>query len=178
MTTSNLSRFKAALAAVLAATIFATLMAAPVSAEMVLHRGTGGEPSTLDPHHATGTWENDIIGDLFLGLMTEDAAGNPILGAAESWSVSADGTVYTFVLRQDGRWSDGVPVTSEDFVFAMRRILAPETAAAYASILYPIKNAESLNSGALVGMENLGVQAIDDYTLQITLENPTPYFIT
>ena len=73
--------------------------------------------------------------------MTEDIAGNPILGAAESWSVSADGTVYTFTLRKDGFWSDGVPVTSEDFVFGMRRILAPETAAAYASILYPIKNA-------------------------------------
>ena len=110
--------------------------------------------------------------------MTEDIAGNPILGAAESWSVSADGTVYTFTLRKDGFWSDGVPVTSEDFVFGMRRILAPETAAAYASILYPIKNAEALNSGTLAGMENLGVQAIDDYTLQITLENPTPYFIT
>ena len=69
-------------------------------------------------------------------------------------------------------------MTSEDFVFGMRRILAPEIAAAYASILYPIKNAEALNSGTLAGMENLGVQAIDDYTLQITLENPTPYFIT
>jgi oligopeptide transport system substrate-binding protein len=97
-------------------------------------------------------------------------------GAAESWTVSDDGTVYTFKLR-DHTWSDGTPVSADDFVFALRRILMPETAAKYASLLYPIKNAEELNSGAMQGMENLGVRAVDAKTLEITLKAPTPYFV-
>ena len=113
---------------------------------------------------------------MFMGLATEDAEAKAVPGAAESWQVSDDGLVYTFKLR-DHQWSDGEKVTAEDFVFAYRRILDPSFPAKYASILYPIKNAEALKSGELEGMENLGVRAIDDMTLEITLENPTPYLI-
>lgn len=141
-----------------------------------LRIANSGEPDTLDPHHASGVWENRIIGDMFLGLATEAADASVIPGAAESWEVSDDGTVYTFKLR-DHSWSDGEPVKADDFVFALRRILAPETAAKYASILYPIKNAEALNEGATEGMDQLGVRAIDDKTLEVTLESPTSYFI-
>lgn len=141
-----------------------------------LHVGNAGEPDTLDPHHASGTWENRVIGDMFMGLTTEAADGTVIPGAAESWTVSDDGTVYTFTLR-DHTWSDGTPVTTDDFVFALRRILDPETAAEYASILYTIKNAQALNEGTMEGMENLAVRAVDAKTLEITLENPAPYFI-
>jgi oligopeptide transport system substrate-binding protein len=141
-----------------------------------LRIANAGEPDTLDPHHASGTWENRIIGDVFLGLTTEAADGSVIPGAAESWQVSDDGLVYTFTLR-DHTWSDGTPVTADDFVFALRRILDPAQAAEYASLLYTIKNAKALNEGALEGMDQLGVRAQGPKTLEITLEGPTPYFI-
>jgi oligopeptide transport system substrate-binding protein len=141
-----------------------------------LRIANSGEPDSLDPHHVEGTWENRIIGDMFMGLTTEAADGSVIPGAAESWQVSDDGTVYTFKLR-DHTWSDGTPVTADDFVFALRRILDPAQAAEYASLLYTIKNAKPLNEGTMEGMDQLGVRALDPQTLEITLEGPTPYFI-
>ena len=89
----------------------------PLSAEVVLHRGNSTEPDTLDPHRAADTWENNIIGDMFLGLTTEAVDGTSIPGAAISWTVSEDGLVYTFALREGAVWSDGMPVTAGDFVF-------------------------------------------------------------
>ena len=148
----------------------------PALAAGELRIANSGEPDTLDPHHVSGVWENRIVGDVLMGLTTEAADGSVIPGAAESWEVSDDGTVYTFTLR-DHDWSDGTPVTAEDFVFALRRILDPAEAAEYASLLYTIKNARALNEGAMEGMEQLGVEAVDDRTLQITLENSTPYFV-
>lgn len=142
-------------------------------AKVVFHRGNSAEPSTLDPHRASGTWENNIIGDLFMGLMTENAEGEPVAGAAASWETSDDGLVWTFTLREH-TWSDGVPVTAEDFAYAYRRILEPETAARYASILYPIKNARAVNSGE-TDSDQLGVRAVDERTFQITLEYPAPF---
>jgi oligopeptide transport system substrate-binding protein len=141
--------------------------------EIVLNRGNAAEPFTLDPHQAGGTWENDIIGDMLMGLTTEAADATPIPGAAESWETSEDGLTWTFHLREH-TWSDGVPVTAEDFVFAWQHILAPETAAAYAYFLYPIRNAEAVNSG-VARPEELGVRAADDKTLVVELEHPAPY---
>ncbi|QQK65434.1 peptide ABC transporter substrate-binding protein [Cobetia sp. cqz5-12] len=135
-----------------------------------------GEPASLDPQQISGTWENDVVGDLFEGLVTEAADGERIPGAAESWNISEDGKTYTFTLRQDGKWSDGEPVTAEDFVFALKRIMTPENASDYAYILYPIKNAKAINSGE-AEPDTLGVRAVDDHTLEITLERPTPYFL-
>ena len=160
-----------------AATLAAVLMAGggQAIAESVLRVGNMGEPASLDPHYVSGTWENRIVGDMFLGLTTEGPDGKTVPGAAESWTVSSDGMVYTFKLRSHS-WSDGTPVTAEDFAYAMRRILRPDTAAEYASLLYTIKNAEAVNSGK-AKPEELGVRAIDASTLEITLEGPTPYFI-
>ncbi len=140
---------------------------------LTLHRGNSAEPLSLDPHQASGTWENNIIGDMFIGLFTENAAGEPIPGMAENWTTSEDGLTWTFTLR-DAKWSDGVPVTANDFVYSFRRILNPETLAQYASLLFAIKNAEAVNSGKLPG-DKLGVRAIDDHTLEIKLEYPAPY---
>ena len=109
-------------------------------AAKTLSRGNGAEPYSLDPHRAVMTAENNIIGDMIMGLYTEDANARPILGAAESVDTSADGLTWTFKIRSH-TWSDGVPVTAEDFVFAFRRVLDPNTAAEYASVLYPIKHA-------------------------------------
>ncbi|WP_233342109.1 peptide ABC transporter substrate-binding protein [Marinicauda pacifica] len=143
------------------------------SDSVVLHRGNMAEPFSLDPHKASGTWENDIIGDMFIGLFTEDAEGEPVPGMAESWEVSDDGLIWTFRLRE-ASWSDGEPVTAHDFEYALRRILDPATLANYASLLYPIKNAEAVNKGDLTP-EELGVRAVDDLTLEIELEFPAPY---
>ena len=140
-----------------------------------LNRGNGAEPYTLDPHLATGDWENNIIGDMFVGLMTEAADGTPMPGAAESFASSADGLTYTFRLR-DHSWSDGTPVTAADFVYSLRRVLTPQTAAQYASNLYPIRNARAVNTGKLPP-EKLGVRALDDRTLEISFHFQVPYIV-
>ena len=153
--------------------LIALFAAAPASAEKHLYRGNAGEPKSLDPHRATGTWENHIIGDMFQGLYTEDATANPILGAADSVTTSTDGLKWTFHIRPH-TWSDGKPVTSSDFLFAFRRILDPASAAEYREILYPIKNAEKVSYGTLPPA-SLGISAPDPQTLIIELENPAPY---
>ena len=134
-----------------------------------------GEPASLDPHKVSGTWENYVVGDMFVGLTTENQKCEPIPGVAESWTISKDGKTYVFKLRKS-QWSDGTPFTANDFVFSMQRILLPETAAEYASLLYIIKGAEALNKGETKA-ETLGVKAIDDYTLEIQLTGPAPYFL-
>lgn len=138
-----------------------------------LNRGNGAEPDTLDPHKAQGNWENNIVGDMFMGLMTEDEAGNAVPGAALSYSASADGLVYTFRLR-DHLWSDGTPVTAQDYVFSFRRIADPGTAAQYVSILYPIRNMQEAAEGKLPP-DTVGVRALDDKTLQIEFRFQVPY---
>lgn len=149
------------------------LGASAAEAAKVLKRGNGAEPYSLDPHRAVMTAENNIIGDLLLGLYTDDMDGHPILGAADGVDVSKDGLTWTFKIRKHN-WSDGTPVTSADFVYAYQRVLAPETAAEYASVLYPIKNALAYNKGS-VKKDKLGVSAPDPSTLVITLEHPAPY---
>jgi oligopeptide transport system substrate-binding protein len=98
------------------------------SDRVLLNRGNNAEPLSLDPHKASGTWENNIIGDMFLGLFTDDPDGAPIPGMAESWDVSEDGLTWTFTLRE-ATWSDGEPVKASDFVFAWQRIATPTTGA-------------------------------------------------
>lgn len=145
----------------------------PAFAAKVLNRGNGAEPYSIDPHRAISTAENNVIGDMFIGLYTEDAAGKPELGAAQSVETSKDGLTWTFKLRPHN-WSDGTPVTAEDFVFAFRRVLDQKTAAEYASVLYPIKNALAVNEGKMP-VEKLGVSAPDAATVVITLEHPAPF---
>ena len=139
-----------------------------------LQIGNGAEPLSLDPHQASGTWENRIIGDMLQGLTTDDPQGRPIPGMATEWSTSPDGLVWTFKLR-DAKWSDGQPVTAADFVFAWQRIMTTTPPAKYASILYVIKNAEKIYDGRIKDVTQLGVRAIDAKTLEVTLEHPAPY---
>ncbi len=144
------------------------------SSETTFRRGVGSNPDSVDPHKAQGTWENDVIGDMFVGLFTEDAKSQPIPGVVESWTVSEDQLTWTFKLRQT-KWSDGEPLTAKDFEYALRRLEDPTTlGAVYASVQYPIKNAQAVNGGSLP-LDQLGVKTIDDYTLEIKLEYPAPY---
>ena len=127
-------------------------------------------------HLAEGIPSSHILRDLFEGLTTESPDGRIIPGAASRWNVSRDGLVYTFYLRRDGAWSNGDGLTSEDFVYSLRRSANPETASNYANILYPIENAREVLSGELT-VDALGVTSLDRFTLQITLNAPTPYFL-
>lgn len=140
----------------------------------MLRRGISANPDTLDPHKASAQWENIVIGDMFEGLFVTAADGTPQLGTATQYTVSDDQLTWTFQLREDAIWSDGAPLTADDFVFAFHRLQAPETAAQYASLLWVVKNAAAVNRGDLPADE-MGIRAIDEHTVEITLEYPAPY---
>jgi oligopeptide transport system substrate-binding protein len=137
----------------------------------------GAEPETLDPALITGQPEGRIANALFEGLMKFDAAAIPQPGVAERWEISRDGMTYVFHLRKNARWSNGDPVTAFDFVNSWRRTLAPETASEYAYQLHYIKNGRAFNEAALEDFSQVGVRALDPHTLEVRLENPTPFFI-
>jgi oligopeptide transport system substrate-binding protein len=137
----------------------------------------GAEPETLDPAMITGQPEGRIAYALFEGLTAYDQNGEPRPGVAERWDLSADGRVYTFHLRNNARWSNGDPVTARDFVAAWHRTLRPETAAEYAYQLHYIRNARAYNEGTLKDFAQVGLRAVDPATLEVTLENPTPFWI-
>lgn len=138
-----------------------------------LRRGISAKVQTLDPHKSSAQWENIIIGDMLIGLTTDDADGEPVPGMATHWETDETGTVWTFHLG-DYVWSDGVPVTANDFVYAFRRLQQPEIASQYASMLWLVKNGQKVNEGELPP-EELGARAIDDKTFELTLEHPAPY---
>ncbi|GMR05508.1 MAG: ABC transporter substrate-binding protein [Gammaproteobacteria bacterium] len=151
-------------------------LAAGTKASNILHRGNSTEPVTLDPHQSEDVSSGNILRDLFEGLVTEDAAGNLIPGAAEKWTISEDGLTYTFKLRTCLAWSNGEALSAADFIFSLRHALDPDTAAPMASLLLPIKNArEVMNSNMPV--EKLGIEMPDAHTLIIKLEQPTPWFL-
>jgi len=153
--------------------LLAAITAAPASALTVLNRGNNGEIKSLDPHFIDGLNESNVDGDLLIGLLTMDPTAAPIAGAATGWSTSPDGLVWTFHLREHV-WSDGRPVSAQDFVFAWQRLLDPRTGAAYAYNLWVVKNAHAISQGKLAPSA-LGVRAADDRTLIVTLEHPAPY---
>ena len=142
----------------------------------VLHWGNAAEPQSLDPHKSEGVSSSNIQRDLFEGLINEARDGEVIPGAAESWEISEDGRTYTFTLRRNARWSNDDPVVADDFVYSLRRSLDPATLSRYTFILHPILNARAVAAGQRP-ITDLGVRALDDYTLEIRLEDPTPYFL-
>jgi len=144
--------------------------------EQVLYRGNGEEPQTLDPHLAEGVPSAHILRDLYEGLTTEAPDGTIVPGAAMRWNISRDGKIYTFYLDREARWSNGDPLTADDFVFSLQRSADPETASNSSNMLLPIVNAREVISGELPP-ESLGVVSLDEHTLQITLVDPTPYFL-
>jgi oligopeptide transport system substrate-binding protein len=143
-----------------------------------LRVGNGGEPKSLDPQLVTGLIEERLLSSLFEGLVNVDLATmQPLPGVAESWTVSPDGYLYTFHLRTDAKWSNGDPVTAEDFVYSWRRMLSPPLAAEYAYMLYIISRAEAFNRGMLTDFSQVGVKALDARTLEVRLQFPAPYFL-
>ena len=131
------------------------------------------EPPQLDSGRSTDAASFSVLGHVMEGLLSYDRAGQLIPGVAERWEIREDGA--TFWLRDNALWSDGKPVTADDFVFAWRRVVDPETGSQYAFITYPIKNAEAITNGDLP-IQTLGVSAASDRQLEVTFEQATPYF--
>lgn len=139
------------------------------------YRGNAAEPESLDPSLVQGQPEEEILGDLMTGLMDSDVMGRPVPGMATHWETSSDGRTWTFHLRQ-AQWSDGTPLTADDFVFSWQRLVDPKTAAIYAYFAYLFRNGRAVNAGRMP-VTALGVRALDDHTLQVELEHPAPYML-
>lgn len=150
--------------------------APPAADASVLHRGLLTDPEAVDPHKARSTQAGDILRDLYEGLLSHSATGELVPGVAEEWTISDDGLTYTFTLREDARWSNGDPVTADDFVFSLQRLVDPETAAFYSNLVGDIVNASAIVAGELPPTE-LGVEAEDERTLVIRLQRPVPYML-
>lgn len=145
------------------------------STQSILKRGIGPEPQSLDTQHASTVQSGAVQRDIGEGLTGYTPDGKLVPAAAVGWSVSDDGLSYTFELREDARWSNGDPVTAKDFVFSLQRLVAPETAALFAQYIGDVVNAKEITAGAK-DPGSLGVAAIGEFELQISLENPVPYF--
>ncbi|MGI9245891.1 MAG: peptide ABC transporter substrate-binding protein [Steroidobacteraceae bacterium] len=141
-----------------------------------LRRGNGPEPDSLDPQLARTDAAFNILRDLFEGLTAVGPDGAAVPAAAESWTVSADGRVYTFSLRAGLRWSNGDPLVAGDYVAGMRRLVDPTTASPYAQFIEPVLNATAIVSGAKAPVE-LGVSAPDERTVIVRLADPAPYLL-
>ncbi|MEZ8058064.1 ABC transporter substrate-binding protein [Vibrio splendidus] len=142
-----------------------------------LVRGNGTEVATIDPHKSQGVPESHVIRDLLEGLVNQDGEGNTIPGVAESWETT-DNKTFTFHLRKDAKWSNGDPVTAEDFVYSWQRAVDPATASPYAWYMEYTKmvNAKDIVAGKKDKSE-LGVKAVDANTLVVELDTAVPYFV-
>ena len=143
----------------------------------VLYRGNGSEPKTLNVVHVDETVGSTIVTDLYDGLLRTDADARLGPGVAQSWDISDDGLTYVFHLRADSRWSNGEQVVAEDFAAAMRRYVDPKIASENVQFFYPLQNAQRIVLGELP-VDALGVAALDDRTLEIRLEQPTPWLLS
>jgi oligopeptide transport system substrate-binding protein len=150
--------------------------AAELAKDQTYNVVSGAEAGSIDLSLASDTYSFNILYNTYEGLYRLDKDNQPeIAGAAEAATVSSDGLTYTIKLRQDAKWSNGDPVTAADYVYSWQRTLDPKTASEYAYMFSPVKNADKINAGK-VDKSQLGVKAVDDYTLQVTLEQVTPYF--
>ncbi len=169
-------------AALLVMVMFITLAAGcgksgPGGTDQVFRYGLETEPATLDPAKSTAIPEYLVELQIFEGLTRLDAKDQPVPGVAEKWDVSPDGMKYVFYLRSNAKWSNGEPVTAHDFEFAWKRALNPEFASENAYMLFPVKNGQAYNEKK-IGADQVGVKALDDHTLEVTLDKPVAYFLS
>ncbi|MBN3217513.1 oligopeptide ABC transporter substrate-binding protein OppA [Pectobacterium polaris] len=175
-------RVAAAIIAALSSTMAVSAFAATVPAgvqlaeKQELVRNNGAEVSSLDPHKIEGVPESNVSRDLLEGLVISDVNGKTVPGVAESWD-NKDFKVWTFHLRKDAKWSNGEPVTAQDFVYSWQRLADPKTASPYASYLQygHLLNIDDIIAGKK-SADTLGVKAIDDHTFEVTLSEAVPYF--
>jgi oligopeptide transport system substrate-binding protein len=145
----------------------------------VFRYGNGSEPQDLDPQQVQGTPELHLIEALFEGLLAEDPKDcHPVPGLAKSWEISPDSLVYTFHLRDNIKWSDGVPITADDFLLSWKRMISPKFASQYAYLVYNfVKNAKDYYDGKITDFSQVGFKAPDERTLVVTLSGPTPFLL-
>lgn len=143
-----------------------------------LHFGNLSEPRELDPHITTGVSEHNILSALFEGLVTENSKTMEVApGVARKWDILDEGTRYRFILQENARWSNGDRLTSRDFLYSFQRMLSPKFGAPYAYMLYCIEGAENYHKKTTTDFDSVGIKAIDDDRLEITLHTPTPHFL-
>ena len=152
----------------------ATFTPKTVDAAKTISLNASMEPTGLNTLTSTYSIEFSLFMHMYENLVTLDDEDNTVPGAAESWDYDEDTLTYTFHLRKDGVWTNGDPVTAKDFEFAWSQALTPDVASDYAYFLYFIKNAEKYFNGE-VTWDEVGVKVVDDYTLEVTMEQPTPY---
>ncbi|MEI6053246.1 MAG: peptide ABC transporter substrate-binding protein, partial [Opitutaceae bacterium] len=170
--------FICALAALSACSRHQTLVQAG-NLQGILHVGNGAEVQYLDPHIAGGSIDHNVLSALYEGLVTLDEETlQPRPGMATRWEVSLDARTYTFHLRPEACWSNGDPLTTRDFLYSFRRALTPTLASEYKDVFYPVKNAEAYAKGQITDFTQVGFRALDATTLEITLAQPTAYFLT
>ena len=148
----------------------------PAIHDRILRRGLPGEPRTLDPQLADDDFSFQVIRDLYEGLTAEDAYGQIVPGVASAWKVDDSGTVYTFSLRPDAKWSNGDRIVASEFVEGMRRAVDPKTASGSAGLLAVIKGASEIIAGKRI-ISELAVTTVDDSTVRIQLEHPAPFIL-
>lgn len=178
---NNSSRFTLAM---LALAVTASVSAAEVqpgtalASRQEIVRHIKDEPASLDPAKAVGLPEIQVIRDLFEGLTNQDAKGNIIPGVATQWQTT-DNKTWIFTLRKDAKWSNGDPVTANDFVYSWRRLVDPKIGSTFAwfAELAGIQNAGAITKGQMTP-DKLGVTALDDHRLKVTLDKPVPYFVS
>jgi oligopeptide transport system substrate-binding protein len=155
-------------------------LATVAAREKILIKGNGSEPRALDPHLIQTTTEHSLMMAMFEGLVNDDVADDDkvLPGVAESWESLDGASRWIFHLRANAKWSDGRPLVASDFVKSYQRELSPTFGALYADMLYKLKNAEDYNKGKITDFSQVGVKALDDHTLEVTLTGPMPYFLS
>lgn len=150
------------------------------AAGKVLRVSMAGAPADIGPLTTSTTEGAEILGVMYEGLVRQNAEGEvlPGSGVAKDWTISDDGLVYTFTLKDEAKWSDGAAITADQFVYAWEKTLNPATASQYAYMLAPVKNANPYNAGKLTDFTQVGVKALDEKTLEVTLEARTDYFLS
>ena len=147
----------------------------------IYHHGNGSEPQGLDPHIVTGVPEHHILISLCEGLTIPNPNPNDMngymAGTAESWSISDDGKEYIFSINKNAKWSNGDPVTADDFVWSWKRILTASLGSQYPDMLYYLEGAYEYHNGLIDDFDQVGVKSINEHTLQVNLNNPTPFFL-
>lgn len=149
----------------------------PLAGQSIINRALSTEPESLDPQKSRSVQALDVLRDIGEGLVAYSASGELIAATAASWEISEDGLTYTFHVRPGARWSNGDPVMAQDFVSGLQRLVDPQTAAFYAAELANVANAAAIVAGDMP-VTALGVEAIDDATLVISLLRPTPYLLS
>lgn len=152
-------------------------IASAVQPKQVLRIGLTEIPQDLDPAASTEKSTDTINRGLFEGLVRLNESGQAVPGIAKSWKVSSDGKTYTFTLRSSAKWGNQQQVKASDFEYAWKRALTPEANNTYAFNMFMIANAEDYYEGTLRDASKVGVKALNNYTLQVTLTEKTSYFI-